>query len=502
MSETCWYNSKKMRLDDGCNNNLNGDSEQESEKWSCAGDTSLVEPEILQDMGVSMLADGEASRESLQAMKTQECTISPKNFTTEKHLKNSQLKHEIPKESLNNDNFDNENLNRLILETAEIIDYAALNNESGHSAKKEKYVHPTENYKGNSNESTDKVTIKNHELANKKKQNIMPEESILGSFSDELILMIFKYLPKASLVQSMLVCKRWYRIGLDEVLWTRLDLGNKIITKGTLGNILPRGIQILRLAQTEIAHPAFLPNPYIDWSSFTCKLQYLDLSMVGINIIDLAEILAKCRQLKKLSLENCKLNEACCTAIGENENLEVLNLTMCEGINTKCLKFLTALKSLTALNVGWCTLDAQSVAFICTSLPSSVVRLNIAGCRRSMTDEDIQNLVKQCPSMVELDLSDCTLLTINTIQHLMSLTNLEHLSLSRCYSISPSMSSRLASMPKLKYLDFFGMLTNDAVKLFKSRYKHVELNKYMFSSIARPTVGIRRTSIWGLQVKD
>lgn len=66
-----------MRLDDGCNNNIDNEV-KENEHWSCAGDTSLVEPEILEDMGVSMLADGEGSRESL--LKTQECTISPKNF--------------------------------------------------------------------------------------------------------------------------------------------------------------------------------------------------------------------------------------------------------------------------------------------------------------------------------------------------------------------------------------------------------------------------------------
>lgn len=76
-----------MRLDDGCNNNLNGSSVTENERWSCSGDTSLVEPEILEDMGVSMLAD-EASRESIQTqLKTQECTISPKNFEAEKKLK-------------------------------------------------------------------------------------------------------------------------------------------------------------------------------------------------------------------------------------------------------------------------------------------------------------------------------------------------------------------------------------------------------------------------------
>lgn len=51
----------------------------------------------------------------------------------------------------------------------------------------------------------------------------------------------------------MLVCKRWCQIARDEALWSRLDLGGKVLTEGTLGHILPRGVQILRLAQAEIA---------------------------------------------------------------------------------------------------------------------------------------------------------------------------------------------------------------------------------------------------------
>ena len=30
----------------------------------------------------------------------------------------------------------------------------------------------------------------------------------------------------------------------------------------------------------------------------------------------------------------------------------------------------------------------------------------------------------------------------------------------------------------------------------------IEINKFMFTSVARPTVGIKRTSIWNLRVRD
>lgn len=136
----------------------------------------------------------------------------------------------------------------------------------------------------------------------------------------------------------MLVCKRWCQIARDEALWTRLDLGGKALVGGTLGHILPRGVQILRLAQAEIASPAFLTNSDISFENYTCKLQYLDLSMAVVSADYLADLLLKCKYLKKLSLEKCTLNPISCEAISKNEDLEVLNLTMCDGMNLKCVK--------------------------------------------------------------------------------------------------------------------------------------------------------------------
>ena len=143
----------------------------------------------------------------------------------------------------------------------------------------------------------------------------------------------------------MLVCRRWYQVGRDEALWTRLDLGSKVLNEGTLGHILPRGVQILRLAQAEIAHPAFLPSSRdILTENYVCKLQHLDLSMAVVSPNDLSELLSKCRHVKKLSLEKCILNKSSCKAISNNRDLEVLNLTMCDGIGIDCVKDLMSLE--------------------------------------------------------------------------------------------------------------------------------------------------------------
>ena len=115
---------------------------------------------------------------------------------------------------------------------------------------------------------------------------------------------------------------------------------------------------------------------------------------------------------------------------------------------------------------------------------------------------DVKDLQKSCPDIVELDLSDCTLLTICTVHSILKFTRLEHLSLSRCYSIPAPMFVRIAFMPSLMYLDVFGLMSDPVLKAFQVKCEETEINKFLYSSVARPTVGVRRTSIWGLRVRD
>lgn len=115
---------------------------------------------------------------------------------------------------------------------------------------------------------------------------------------------------------------------------------------------------------------------------------------------------------------------------------------------------------------------------------------------------DVKDLSKRCLNIIELDLSDCAMLTMYTIHHLPNFLKLEHLSLSRCYSIPLSSYIKLAHMSCLLYLDVFGLMSESVLKSLQAACRKLEINKYLYSSVARPTVGIRRTSIWGLRVRD
>lgn len=85
-----WIFSKRVRLDDGCNNNLNEiteTSKSNTTHWSCSGDTSFVEPEILEDMGVSMLEDEESCESDLKKPRLQEPSPTQSQINRENSLK-------------------------------------------------------------------------------------------------------------------------------------------------------------------------------------------------------------------------------------------------------------------------------------------------------------------------------------------------------------------------------------------------------------------------------
>lgn len=327
-------------------------------------------------------------------------------------------------------------------------------------------------------------------------------EDYFRILSDEIVLSIFKWLPKKTLNRCSLVCRRWRNIARDEALWTRLDLGSKTLSPGNLADIVKTGVRVLRLAQADIPDPVFgdelFPEDYVS------RLQFLDLSMAVISVPGLVSLLEKTRQLVKLSLEHCCINDAACEAISQNSQLEVLNLSMVYDLSTNGLRsIISRCRRLVGLNLGWTGLKTESLDCLMSSLPPNLSQLNLSGCRRAFSDRHVAQLVKACPKLTELDISDATEISAASIDLLSQLGNLEHLSISRCYNISSSsVVLKLAVIPSLRYLDLFGLVAEKNMPNLRRSLPSIKINKFVFSSIARPTVGIRRTSIWGLRSRD
>lgn len=220
-------------------------------------------------------------------------------------------------------------------------------------------------------------------------KRLQPKECVSDPFqylSDEVLLNIFKFLPKKALNRLALVNDRFSRVIQDETLWIQMDLAYKLLRKEAISKILCRGLVILRLAQAKIQSPIFEPD-FIS-EGFESKLQYLDLSMASIDKASLTQLLAACRLLKKLSLEAVPVDANVCREIAQNKSLEVLNLAMCEGLTkTGVNSLITSLQNLTALNISWTNLKTNCVTIIVENLTPSIMRLNIAGCRKSLIDK-------------------------------------------------------------------------------------------------------------------
>nr|XP_026486545.1 S-phase kinase-associated protein 2-like [Vanessa tameamea] len=312
---------------------------------------------------------------------------------------------------------------------------------------------------------------------------------------DELVLSVLRWLPKRALAHCALVCKRLYRLACDETLWQRLDLGNKTLAKDALGRILARKPVIVRLASSEIGA----------WAPAACppsRVQYLDLSMCSLDARTLEHALLACPALRKLSLESVALTAHAQRLLGKCTNLETLNLTMAQGITADGLTcMLEGCTGLQSLNISWCNLNEAALNVLVSMLPPKLQRLNVSGAR-VMTDDMVAALVARCPRLLDLDVSDCSRLGVSALTALLALTRLEHLALSRCYLLPPHSLMKLSSMTSLQYLEVWGMLQSGSLNTLRKALPAIQLNQFMFSAIARPTIGTRRTSIWGLRTRD
>ncbi|KAJ1522141.1 hypothetical protein ONE63_002452 [Megalurothrips usitatus] len=327
-------------------------------------------------------------------------------------------------------------------------------------------------------------------------------EDHFSKLSDEIVLSVFRWLPKKTLKQCALVSRRWRNIARDEELWTRLDLGTKTLCPGNLADVLRRGVRILRLAQCDIPDPVFGADPLPD--DYVSRLNFLDLSLACISEQGLLSLMKKTKYLIKLSLEHCVLNDEICEAISQNSQLEVLNLTMVYNLTANGLRaIISKCRRIVALNLGWTGLTIEAVDSLMSCLPPNLSQLNISGCRQALMDKHIVQLVRGCPKLTELDISDATLLSTTSIDAVSRLENLEHLAISRCYHISAQIpSQKLEAILSLRFLDLFGLVQDNYLPNLKKSLPNLKINQFPFSSIARPTVGVRRTSIWELRVRD
>lgn len=80
--------------------------------------------------------------------------------------------------------------------------------------------------------------------------------------------------------------------------------------------------------------------------------------------------------------------------------------------------------------------------------------------------------------------------------------HLLHLNLLKINSFGIFFNREINKLNSIAYLDIFGVLSDQALNVLRDNFPEIGINKFIHSAAARPTVGSRRTSIWGLRTRD
>lgn len=225
-------------MDDGCNNNLNSTVNSESQNstgWSYSGNASLIEPEILEDMGVSMLEDGIVDCEKTSG----DCIILSANLVDNKKPSINEVNgFEYQEKVYTTSSLENTErwekkiyfksylfiyfllrlLFRIQQESYDLDELAAFSNEneSGYSSRMEadyfgdlkaNFINEKMNASADKNEPT---SLDNFCLFRRKRKLSVEGEDKFNKLSDEIILMILKWLPKKCLVRKFYILE-YYR---------------------------------------------------------------------------------------------------------------------------------------------------------------------------------------------------------------------------------------------------------------------------------------------------
>ncbi|XP_014283340.1 S-phase kinase-associated protein 2 [Halyomorpha halys] len=328
---------------------------------------------------------------------------------------------------------------------------------------------------------------------------------VFSTLSDEIVLGIFNYFSHEDLKVTAQVSRRFRRLAYDESLWPRIDLASKSLSSNSLAYIMKRGVKVLRLKEAKVHSPVWSKQLSFRMSDFYSKIEYLDMSYCLITTEDLAIFLSKCRNLKKLSLESCELSVEVCSEIAKNRDLNTLNFAMVEGLDREGLQLICSnCKRMESINLAWTKLNKDAVNMFVESITSEISSLNLSGLQYSLNDDQLAILMKRCSNIKELDISDCLEITSSSMSSIADhLANIKSLSISRCYKIDPKiLLNIMEKFSNLRSLNAFRQIGNQEARDLETNYNLLRVNKEYFSTISRPTVGLRRTSIWLVKCRE
>ncbi|KJH42297.1 F-box domain protein [Dictyocaulus viviparus] len=261
---------------------------------------------------------------------------------------------------------------------------------------------------------------------------------------ENVVIEILSFLNKRDLCNAMASCRLLYMAGSRCRNWEYMDLFNRTVFNHSLICFLNRRLKVMRMADTNVENWPYRSSSPCVALHYPLLLTHLDLSRAVFSEKSLlTAIMRGCTSLQALSMEGHNLGAdavAICSSIGQNHGLTRLDLSMTVGLDAVSVRLIChGCTKIQHLNLSWSGLDQETVLTVCSNLPDTVTRLNLAGSlnKSSLGDEAVEILVASCGNLKELDLSDNVNITERGLLIINSLPNLESLSLNRCYGIPP-----------------------------------------------------------------
>ena len=321
-----------------------------------------------------------------------------------------------------------------------------------------------------------------NETATVAKCQKIPDKS-LDDLPDEVLLKIFTNLAKPSslkdLIRSSHVSKRFRRVCQDESLWQKINLFEKCVPAEFIKQILQNGCSYLSLCDAKVKGHTMLNEK--------SQLRYLDLTNLN-NEVFVGELLESCHSLKKLSLQYSTFSTTKMKNLNSGylnfNNLEVLDISGCEGLDMGTVRQITMFEKLTEINFSWPPvgggLSPAMIGYLVKNISSQLRKISL-NSQIKVQDEHMAILVTRCKEIRELQLFGVFGVTNNSLDHIMKgLRKLEKLDVSLT-QIDLMKILELRLMPELQNLNCQHVKTVGGLKKLKEILPHLIINQERFN---------------------
>lgn len=333
-------------------------------------------------------------------------------------------------------------------------------------------------------------------------------QDVIFRLPDDCLLRVANELILPDLVNMMKSCKRFNTVGAAASKWKAVDFADHTIPFDFLKKTIQLGTNVIRLCGTNITRN----GDEDDEPLLPSRLTHVDATRLSRNDISqsfLSRLILSSSFLTHLSLSNCVISLEVATHLSHLDRLSHLDLSMCDNLTPYHLSLILQRSGryMEELNVSCSQIGREGGMVIASLCSRSLLRLDLSGSapfvcpEDSIDDEVVATLVDNCPNIWELHLSDSPNISEVAFQKVLTLLDLESLSLSRCYGIHPMEYLKAGT---LSQLCVYGVLAEDGIQTLRTQLASTRVNdlELAISSVARPTPPPSVTSLWGMKVNS